>query len=201
MLGVKYKLDITINDIDRELYFNYQFLKNLYVLTNCNPLYYIQELSKENMDDYLATILYCMSNGSISLDYIDDILQDDEVKSHLLLEFIRISRTELTSEYEEVNDDNENKEVSEEDKLKQFEQYWNYCYYTATTQLHKTEKEFLAMTPRELKTLSMYDSNYFKNILLSAYIDVIKSKNGNSESGYSEEEEVVTVNRVRDLFK
>ena len=45
-----------------------------------------------------------------------------------------------------------------------------------------SEEEFESLTVREVKTLIDLHKMFNKNILLSAYIDVIRSKNDNKET-------------------
>ena len=49
-------------------------------------------------------------------------------------------------------------------------------------QLNMSEEEFESLTVREVKTLTDHHKIFNKNILLSAYIDVIKSKSDTKEA-------------------
>ncbi len=204
MLGYNYKLDLTIDKEKKELYFNFQTLKNLYTLTQKNPFYYLKDfMESENRDEFLGTIIYCMANGDITLEDINEVINNKKVKNYLLLDIINMVSIESTSEFkdEENNNDNKNdnddqEEKTEEEQLKEFEDFWNYCYFTATIKLNKSEEEFYLMSPRELKTLDKYNSNFYKNILIDTYITISKAKNSNKED---EAEEVVSVARFRDI--
>lgn len=205
MLGYNYKLDLTIDKEKKELYFNFQTLKNLYTLTQKNPFYYLKEfMESENRDEFLGTIIYCMANGDITLEDINEVINNKKVKNYLLLDIINMVSIESTNEFkdeEENNNDNKNdnddqEEKTEEEQLKEFEDFWNYCYFTATVKLNKSEEEFYLMSPRELKTLDKYNSNYYKNILIDTYITISKAKNTDKED---EAEEVVNVARFRDI--
>ena len=203
MLGDNYFLNVGIGEENKELYFNYQTLKNLYKLTEQNPFNYLQDfMFAENKDEFLGTIIYCMANGDINLNDIEMILDDKDIKNNLLVNIINLITVEFKSEYteEEKNnsekEDNEQVEKTKEDKLKQFEDYWNYSYFTATVKLKKTEDEFYKMTHRELKTLDKFNSNYYKNILIDTYVTVLNAKNGSAQE---EKEEIVNVTRFRDI--
>lgn len=206
MLGDNYKLDLTIEGEKKELYFNYQFLKNIYGLTQINPFYYIQDfVSAKDKDDYLGTIIYCMCNGDISLKNINLLLEDEDIKTNLIIKLICIFNIELFSECKEENennsdnsDDNEVVEKSEDDKNKEFKNYWNSCYFTATILLKKTEDEFYKMSVRELQTLAKYNKEFYKNVLIDTYVTVLNAKNGNTEN--NEKEEVINVGRLSDMF-
>lgn len=202
MLGDNYKLDLTIGEEKKELYFNYQTLKNLYKLTQQNPFYYLQDfMFSKDRDEFLPTIIYCMANGDISLTDIEMILDDKEIKNYFLLNVINIITIEFKSEYEEENKasekDDEKVEKTEEEKLKEFESYWNYCYFTSMIKLKKREDEFYKMSPRELTTLNKLNSNYYKNILIDTYVTILNAKNGNAQD---EKEEVISVGRLSDMF-
>lgn len=209
MLGDRCVLDLTIGKEKKELYFNFQTLKNLYTLTQKNPFYYLKDfMESENRDEFLGTIIYCMANGDITLENINEVINNREAKNYLLLNTINIISIELTSELkneEENNNDKDNKndnddqeEKTEEEQLKEFENFWNYCYFTATVKLNKSEEEFYNMSPRELKTLDKYNSNYYKNILIDTYITVLEAKNieGEKELKVSKKNNV----RFKDLF-
>jgi len=208
MLGDSYVINFKIDKKHKELYFNFQTLKNLYKLTKQNPFNYLQDfMNSENKDDFLGSIIYCMANGDITLEDINDVINNKKVKNYLLLNIINMIYVELTSEFkdeEENNNDKDNKndndkqeEKIEEEKLQEFENFWNYCYFTATVKLNKDEEEFYLMSPRELKTLDKYNSNFYRNILIDTYITIINAKNGNGEN---KKEEVVNVARLSDMF-
>lgn len=204
MLGNKYTINLTIEDEEKELYFNYQFLKNLYGLTQINPFYYIQDfVSAKDKYDYLGTIIYCMCNGDISLSNINLLLEDKDIKTNLIIKLICIFNIELVSECKEENENesdnyNEVVEKSEDDKNKEFENYWNSCYFTATILLKKTEDEFYKMSVRELQTLAKYNKEFYKNVLIDTYVTVLNAKNGNTKN--NKKEEVINVGRLSDMF-
>lgn len=200
MLGDKYKLDLKIGDSTKFLYFSYYTLKNLYNLLNYNPFSYLREFLKaEEKDNYLATLIYCMASGNITLNDIDLVLKDEEVKNYLLINIIAIITLELKAENIEDEEDNNNENDNDDNNEgnKEFEDYWNYSYYVASVILNKNENEFLKMSPRELNTLAKYNKNYYKNILLDTYITVLKARN---ESGEDKKEEVITATRFKDIF-
>lgn len=204
MLGNKYKLDLKIGDNKKTLYFSYYTLKNLYTLLNKNPFSYLREFLKaEEKDDYLATLIYCMTTGNITLEDINSALEDEEAKKYLLLNIIAIITVELKAENsvneEDNNESDDNEENDDNEGNKEFEDYWNYSYYVATVILNKNENEFLKMSPRELNTLAKYNKDYYKNILLDTYITVLKARNDN-DGEKDKEEKVITATRFKDLF-
>ena len=93
---------------------------------------------------------------------------------------------EFTSEFEAEEEDlNSNDYIEEVDKLKAWINWYNYYYYVMIYQLNMSEEEFESLTVRELKTLSEHHKMFNKNILISAYIDVVKSKNKKKEAKIS----------------
>ena len=179
MLGESYSIKINYKDVEKELLFNFQTLKNIFTLTGKNPFKFINEfLVSKNKEDYIGRIIYCMLNGDISIkDIYEVLLKDEEDKLNILVNIIQLISLEMQSEYVEYElENNEETEVeNKKDSIKTWIEYWNYSYSIATVILHKTETEFLLMTPREFKTLDSYTCNYYKNVLLGAYIEVIKS--------------------------
>lgn len=186
MLGDKYSIKINYDNKIKELKLNFQSMKNIYSLTGENPFEFIGDFSKkEDKTVDLGKLVYCMSNADISLvDLNRFILSDKCDREELVNKIINLLVTELISEYvddskdnKSEDDDNDKEKVSNRNKLKEWFDFWNNCYYVATVQLHKSEEEFLNMTIRELKTLDAYNLKYYKDILIGAYIDIMNATN------------------------
>ena len=168
------------------LKFNIKALKNIYKLTGISPFEFID---KFNSDDYNNTYLYqmliAMSDLEITLKDLTTMVTEEN-KSEFKELIILYLNKEFISEFEsEEKDYNDNSGTEEVDKLKAWINWYNYYYYVMIYQLHMSEEEFEALTVREVKTLADYHKMFNKNTLLSAYIDVIKSKNENKETTVS----------------
>ena len=171
-------LNITIQVLDGILCHNGEFLSGKYI-----P----KEKSVQNfLDDYNNTYLYqmliAMSDLEITLKDLTTMVTEEN-KSEFKELIILYLNKEFVSEFEsEENDYTNNSGTEEIDKLKAWINWYNYYYYVMIYQLHMSEEEFEALTVREVKTLADYHKMFNKNTLLSAYIDVIKSKNENKET-------------------
>lgn len=168
------------------LKFNIKALKNIYKLTGISPFEFID---KFNSDDYNNTYLYqmliAMSDLEITLKDLTTMVTEEN-KSEFKELIILYLNKEFISEFEsEEKDYNDNSGTEEVDKLKAWINWYNYYYYVMIYQLHMSEEEFEGLTVREVKTLADYHKMFNKNTLLSAYIDVIKSKNENKETTIS----------------
>lgn len=184
MLGDKFSLIVNYNNEEKELKFNFQTLKNIYIVSNKNPFTFITEFfGKDDKYSDLGKLIHCMCNATIDVvDIYRHILVDKNVRDQLTINIINLLVAELTNEYkdylkkDDVKKDDDDSDLEEDkDELQNWFDFWNNSYYVATIKLNKTEQEFLDMSPREFKTLDSYNFNYNKNILISAYIDVTKA--------------------------
>ena len=183
ILGERINWNVEIGSKKYVLKFNIKALKNIYKLTGISPFEFID---KFNSDDYNNTYLYqmliAMSDLEITLKDLTTMVTEEN-KSEFKELIILYLNKEFVSEFEsEENDYTNNSGTEEIDKLKAWINWYNYYYYVMIYQLHMSEEEFEALTVREVKTLADYHKMFNKNTLLSAYIDVIKSKNENKET-------------------
>lgn len=144
-----------------------------------------------------------MTDGKLDIvDVLKNLLIDEDTINGIYVQLVRIITLELKTEIDEENESKEeSKELTSEEKIDNFINWWNYMYYTAKINLKMTYEEMLNTTVRELKSMDALNKGYLKNILLDAYIQVVKSQNK------TEKEEVkrITVNNrpksLRDIFK
>lgn len=188
-----------------KLKFTYRTLKNIYDMTKINPFTYIKEFFSSNeKDKYLGRIIFALSNAEIQItDVYTKYLLSDEDKLMMVFNLINLINAELINEFKnDIADDEINENVSEnvitpEQDLEGWIQYWNYCYSTATIILHKSEEEFLDMSPREFKTLDSYISNYYKSVLISSYVEIVKATNkNNADKAQEDDVEDLRLSRV-----
>lgn len=188
-------LIITINNIKIEVKVTFNVLRNLYnflqddisrELDVSSPFELLENLNEDNK--YIAALLYCMSNGRIP--YYD-------IKEHLkeLPEiYFKLIETSVLNSLIYIDKNEEKHEGKEESQ--DFEEYFNFLYCSAITILHFTKEQFHETTPRELKALlNAYKLNQ-KNILLTAYIEVMKSLNKPT----TKKEEVIKAQDANDFF-
>lgn len=200
MLGERLNWNINIGEKSYVLKFNVKALKNIYKLTGISPFEFIDKFNGEDSDNkYLYQMLMAMSDLEITLKDLTSIVTEEnknEIKQLIILYLNKEFTSEFTNE-ENKNDDSDNNSNEEEiDKLVGWINWYNYYYYLMRYQLKMTEDEFESLTIREVKTLTDQHKMFNKNILLSAYIDIVKSKNENKV------EEVAVNNniRIKDMF-
>lgn len=123
-----------------------------------------------------------LSDLEITLKDLTSMITEEnknEFKQIIILYLNKEFTSEFESEEEELNS---NDYIEEVDKLKAWINWYNYYYYVMIYQLNMSEEEFESLTIREVKTLTEHHKMFNKNILISAYIDVVKSKNKKKEA-------------------
>ncbi|MDI9215996.1 hypothetical protein [Clostridium tertium] len=197
MLGERLNWNINIGNKRYVLKFNVKALKNIYKLTGISPFEFIDKFNGEDSDNkYLYQMLMAMSDLEITLKDLTSMVTEEnknEIKQLIILYLNKEFTSEFSNE-ENRNDDNDN--VEEMDKLTAWLNWYNYYYYVMRYQLNMSEDEFESLTIREVKTLTDQHKMFNKNILLSAYIDVVKSKNENK----IEDVEANNNIRIKDMF-
>lgn len=171
-------------NIDIELNFKtleniYHFLKDEYMCyvygVECNNTFdFIADIKNK---DYMAVLLYCMSDGRIAIQKIREILNDFKEYEEL------VSLVEINLIYQLITEEDKllKEEKREINKEKAFEDYFNNFYTRAVVELKMTIDEFYSMTPYKLKTIiKNIDESKKKGILL-AYIDIMKARSSNAE--------------------
>lgn len=186
MLGIKLNFNISVNNNKYSFPFTIKVLKNIYNLINISPFEFISNFINCNNDElktYLIQLIMCISNLEIPLNELAIMVTDDnkfELKENLM-RFINLEfKSEIEVDIDESNENNNNN--VETNKIKSWINWYNFNYYVALYQLNMSEEEFEELTVRELKTLIELHKTFNKNILLSAYIDVNKSKSNNNKS-------------------
>ena len=205
MLGRNYNFIINYNNKKIDLEFKMSALKNLFDMVHYSPFEFIHEFLNSDEDRVvkIAQLLFCMTDGKLDIvDVLKNLLIDEDIIDGIYVQLVRIITLELKTEIdEEYESKDEIKELTSEEKTDNFISWWNYMYYTAKINLKLTYEEMLNNTVRELKSMDALNKGYLKNILLDAYIQVVKSQNK------TEKEEVkrITVNNrpksLRDIFK
>ena len=184
ILGERLNWNIELGNKKYVLKFNIKALKNIHKLTGASPFEFIDNFINEDEfnDIYLYQMLMAMSDLEITLRDLTTMVTKenrDEFKKVI----ITYLNKEFVSEFEsEYSDNNDNEDIGEVDRLKAWINWYNYYYYVMIYQLNMSEEEFESLTIREVKTLTEHHKMFNKNILISAYIDVVKSKNKKKEA-------------------
>ena len=195
-------LKININDVDIEIKITFNVLSNLYNFLQdslsksyginvSSPFKIIEDLKGNNT--YLAVLLFCMADGKIP--YVDllTLIKDDNIKIDYLKQLIESA---IISSMIWVERDKETQKDSKESTLQDFEDYFNTMYCSSKILLNLTKNEFLNITPKELKALLSTYKNCHKEILLTAYIEVLKSRTKKAKP----EEKIIQVKDANDFF-
>lgn len=213
LLTNKNTITITINDIEIEVLLNFRTLENLYNLildkdlnetfniNDMSPLELVKDLDNGvNELDNLAALLFCMSNGKIEFFELKSALETfDEDSFYVFLKIVKktiveqIIYVETTDSHNDVNNlDNENTDILH-NKMKDFEDYFNYFYLISTTELKYSLEEFYTSTPKKIKaSISVFNMNR-RNILIKVYNEIMSANNtSNTNTNIKENIEIAT---------
>lgn len=217
MLGDKINFTISYGEKEYILEFTVKALKNIFTFTGENPFYYLQEFIKatdiEDIKLYITQLIICITDAELDVfDIAENVITDENLFS-LKYGLINLIQMELKSEIkEDINKkDNEGnnevikvKEETEQDKVDNFIKWFNDIYYIAIYQLNMNYEEFMSSTVRELKTLEKFHRNFYKECLLSAYIDVMKSRNKSDKKELEENKKTIADGknglRIKDML-
>lgn len=190
MLGDKVNFTISYDNKEYILEFTIRTLKNILTFTGENPFYYLQDFIKatdvEDIKTYITQLIICITNGELDVfDIAENVITDENLFS-LKYGLISLIQMELKSEIKDDINENDPKEIdeikevkerNEKDKVEDFIKWFNDIYYIAIYQLNMDYEEFMCSTVRELKTVEQLHRNFYRECLLSAYIEVMKSRN------------------------
>ena len=174
--GVKFSLKLTFKVLER-IYniINDSDLNQMFRLKAESPFDLIENI--ENKENIIA-LIYCYSDGKIDKEYIEETINNlSEIEYTGIKEIIKAA---TLSSIISAEDTKETKE--EETKEKEtFDDYYNYLYLSAITQLNYTKNQFYNTTPSELKQLLNNNMLHKKNALIRTYIDIMSARNSSNE--------------------
>ena len=174
--GVKFSLKLTFKVLER-IYniINDSDLNQMFRLKAESPFDLIENIeSKEN----IIALIYCYADGKIDKEYIEETINNlSEIEYAGIKEIIKAA---TLSSIISTEDTKETKE--EETKEKEtFDDYYNYLYLSAITQLNYTKEQFYNTTPSELKQLLNNNMLHKKNALIRTYIDIMSARNSSDK--------------------
>ena len=174
--GVKFSLKLTFKVLER-IYniINDSDLHSMFGLKAESPFDLIENIeSKEN----IIALIYCYADGKIDKEYIEETINNlSEIEYAGIKEIIKAA---TISSIISTEDTKETKK--EETKEKEtFDDYYNYLYLSAITQLNYTKKQFYSTTPSELKQLLNNNMLHKKNALIRTYIDIMSARNSSNQ--------------------
>lgn len=178
---------ITIDGVKFSLKLTFKVLERIYNIINDSDLNLIFRLKAESPFDLIENIenkeniialIYCYADGKIDKEYIEETINNlSEIEYKGIKEIIKAA---TLSSIVSIEDTKETKK--EETKEKEtFDDYYNYLYLSAVTQLNYTKGQFYNTTPSELKQLLNNNMLHKKNALIRTYIDIMSARNSSNQ--------------------
>ena len=177
---------LTIDGVKFSLKLTFKVLEKMYNLINDSDLCSMFRLKAESPFDLIENIenkeniialIYCYSDGKIDKEYIEETINNlNEIEYKAIKEIIRAA---TLSSIISTEDTKETKK--EETKEETFDDYYNYLYLSAITQLNYTKEQFYNTTPSELKQLLNNNMLHKKNALIRTYIDIMSARNSSNQ--------------------
>ena len=174
--GVKFSLKLTFKVLER-IYniINDSDLNLMFRLKAESPFDLIENIeSKEN----IIALIYCYADGKIDKEYIEETINNlSEIEYAGIKEIIKAATLSSIISTEDTKDTK--KEETKEEET--FDDYYNYLYLSAITQLNYTKEQFYNTTPSELKQLLNNNMLHKKNALIRTYIDIMSARNSSNQ--------------------
>ena len=192
--GVKFSLKLTFKVLER-IYniINDSDLHSMFGLKAESPFDLIENIeSKEN----IIALIYCYADGKIDKEYIEETINNlSEIEYAGIKEIIKAA---TLSSIISTEDTKETKK--EETKEKEtFDDYYNYLYLSAITQLNFSKEQFYNSTPSEVKQLLNNNLLHRKTALIRTYIDIVKARN-NSNENHASKDTTIKVADANEFF-
>ena len=173
--GVKFSLKLTFKVLER-IYniINDSDLHSMFGLKAESPFDLIENIeSKEN----IIALIYCYADGKIDKEYIEETINNlSEIEYAGIKEIIKAATLSSIISTEDTKETK--KEETKEEET--FDDYYNYLYLSAITQLNYTKNQFYNTTPSELKQLLNNNMLHKKNALIRTYIDIMSARNSSN---------------------
>nr|DAJ82208.1 MAG TPA: hypothetical protein [Caudoviricetes sp.] len=177
---------ITIDGVKFSLKLTFKVLEKMYNLINDSDLNLMFRLKAESPFDLIENIdnkeniialIYCYADGKIDKEDIEETINNlNEIEYKAIKEIIKAATINSLIYTEDT------KETKEETKEKEtFDDYYNYLYLSAITQLNYTKEQFYNTTPSELKQLLNNNMLHKKNALIRTYIDIMNARNSSNQ--------------------
>ena len=191
--GVKFSLKLTFKVLER-MYnlINDSDLNQMFRLKAESPFDLIENV--ENKENIIA-LIYCYANGKIDKEYIEETINNlSEIEYAGIKEIIKAA---TLSSIISTEDTKETKK--EETKEETFDDYYNYLYLSAITQLNFSKEQFYNSTPSEVKQLLNNNLLHRKTALIRTYIDIVKARN-NSNENHASKDTTIKVADANEFF-
>ena len=192
--GVKFSLKLTFKVLER-IYniINDSDLHSMFGLKAESPFDLIENIeSKEN----IIALIYCYADGKIDKEYIEETINDlSEIEYAGIKEIIKAATLSSIISTEDTKETK--KEETKEEET--FDEYYNYLYLSAITQLNFSKEQFYNSTPSEVKQLLNNNLLHRKTALIRTYIDIVKARN-NSNENHASKDTTIKVADANEFF-
>lgn len=192
--GVKFSLKLTFKVLER-IYniINDSDLHSMFGLKAESPFDLIENIeSKEN----IITLIYCYADGKIDKEYIEETINNlSEIEYAGIKEIIKAATLSSIISTEDTKETK--KEETKEEET--FDDYYNYLYLSAITQLNFSKEQFYNSTPSEVKQLLNNNLLHRKTALIRTYIDIVKARN-NSNENHASKDTTIKVADANEFF-
>ena len=192
--GVKFSLKLTFKVLER-MYnlINDSDLNQMFRLKAESPFDLIENV--ENKENIIA-LIYCYANGKIDKEYIEETINNlSEIEYAGIKEIIKAATLSSIISTEDTKETK--KEETKEEET--FDDYYNYLYLSAVTQLNYTKEQFYNSTPSEVKQLLNNNLLHRKTALIRTYIDIVKARN-NSNENHASKDTTIKVADANEFF-
>lgn len=192
--GVKFSLKLTFKVLER-IYniINDSDLHSMFGLKAESPFDLIENIeSKEN----IIAFIYCYADGKIDKEYIEETINNlSEIEYAGIKEIIKAATLSSIISTEDTKETK--KEETKEEET--FDDYYNYLYLSAITQLNFSKEQFYNSTPSEVKQLLNNNLLHRKTALIRTYIDIVKARN-NSNENHASKDTTIKVADANEFF-
>ena len=192
--GVKFSLKLTFKVLER-IYniINDSDLNQMFRLKAESPFDLIENV--ENNENIIA-LIYCYANGKIDKEYIEETINNlSEIEYAGIKEIIKAATLSSIISTEDTKETK--KEETKEEET--FDDYYNYLYLSAITQLNFSKEQFYNSTPSEVKQLLNNNLLHRKTALIRTYIDIVKARN-NSNENHASKDTTIKVADANEFF-
>ena len=192
--GVKFSLKLTFKVLER-IYniINDSDLNQMFRLKAESPFDIVENI--ENKENIIA-LIYCYADGKIDKEYIEETINNlSEIEYAGIKEIIKAATLSSIISTEDTKETK--KEETKEEET--FDDYYNYLYLSAVTQLNYTKEQFYNSTPSEVKQLLNNNLLHRKTALIRTYIDIVKARN-NSNENHASKDTTIKVADANEFF-
>ena len=196
---------LTIDGVKFSLKLTFKVLEKMYNLINDSDLNLMFRLKAESPFDLIENIenkeniialIYCYADGKIKKEDIEETINNlSEIEYKAIKEIIRAATLSSIISTEDTKETK--KEETKEEET--FDDYYNYLYLSAITQLNFSKEQFYNSTPSEVKQLLNNNLLHRKTALIRTYIDIVKARN-NSNENHASKDTTIKVADANEFF-